>query len=124
MREWGQIFTIISLVLAGYGMMMDTSLEIASGERILNLGLMNNQSNIFIGAGILFISGILLLGFSYGSSGATRTCPCCAENIKVKAKICRFCQKELPGLKLGSAEDVRNFGWFTAVFVVTALKIS
>jgi hypothetical protein len=120
MRAWGQIFTIFSLVLAGYGMVMDTSLEIATGERILNLGLMNNQSNIFIGAGVVFISGILLIGFSHNSSGVMRVCPFCAENIKAKAKICRFCQKEVPELNLHSIseEDGNNSGWASAILKV------
>lgn len=31
-------------------------------------------------------------------SSSTRTCPFCAEEIKAKAIICRFCQKELPAI--------------------------
>jgi hypothetical protein len=30
------------------------------------------------------------------SSGDQRKCPFCAELVKREAKICRFCQKELP----------------------------
>jgi len=118
MREWGQILTISSLVLTGYGMMIDTSLETASGERILNLGLMHNQQNIFIGAGVAFVSGILLIGFSYKSSGMTRICPFCAEDIKSNAKICRFCQKELPELNPDSINENNNNGWGVAVLKV------
>jgi hypothetical protein len=124
MRAWGQIFTIFSLVLAGYGMMMDTSLEIASGQRIINIGLMNNQSNILIGASVVFISGILLIGFSYNSSGFMRVCPFCAENIKARAKICRFCQKEVPDLNTDSIEEGDdNYGWVSAILKVSLFVV-
>jgi uncharacterized membrane protein YdbT with pleckstrin-like domain len=31
--------------------------------------------------------------------GVTRECPFCAEIIKVKAKVCRFCNRELPDVE-------------------------
>lgn len=33
---------------------------------------------------------------SLAAAGDSRTCPFCAELIKAKATICRFCQRELP----------------------------
>lgn len=35
-------------------------------------------------------------GIVFGSS--TRKCPACAEDVRLEAKICRFCQRELPPL--------------------------
>lgn len=34
-----------------------------------------------------------------GSGGPTRPCPQCGEDIKVLAKICRFCRAEVPPLQ-------------------------
>ncbi len=43
------------------------------------------------------------------NANATRRCPYCAEVVKAEAKICRFCQHELPSTELAptplSAED-------------------
>jgi len=81
---------------------MDTSVVTDLGIRVNNLGLMSDRTNLLIGAGISFISGILLIGFSQkpelSASEATRKCPYCAEQVKAQAIICRFCQKDLPML--------------------------
>jgi len=102
MKGWGQFLIIVGVICAFSAIKMDTSVATGLGERVNNLGLMNLQTNLLIGAGIAFISGILLIGFNSkseaGSSEAIRTCPYCAEWVKAQAIICRFCQKDLPVL--------------------------
>ncbi len=113
-------------IICGYiAITMDTSVESGGTYeygvyipkmKVNNIGLMNQQTNLLIGAGIAFISGILLIGFNSksggSSSGGIRTCPYCAEQVKVEATICRFCQKDLPVLNIdlenNAAVDLQN----------------
>jgi predicted Zn finger-like uncharacterized protein len=105
MKGWGKFLIIFGIICAISALNMDTSVETGLGGRVNNIGLMNFQSNLLMGAGITFISGILLIGFSTKSEPnapeTTRTCPYCAEQVKAQAIICRFCQKDLPMLKEG-----------------------
>ncbi|WP_432741123.1 zinc ribbon domain-containing protein [Methylobacter sp. G7] len=104
MKGWGSFLIIIGIICAFSAITMDTSVATGLGGRVNNLGLMNLQTNLLIGAGIAFISGIMLIGFSSKSrSGASRRsqtndnnkkCPYCAEIIKKEAVICRYCGKE------------------------------
>lgn len=36
---------------------------------------------------------------------AERQCPFCAETVKAAAKICRFCQRDLPPLEVAQADE-------------------
>lgn len=97
MKISGILLVILGVILGTIAVTMDVSY---GGYN--NLGLMNDRSNLTIGAGVAFISGILLIGFSsFGSINSIddKKCPHCAEMIKREATICRFCQKEQPVLK-------------------------
>ena len=94
MKISGILLVILGVILGAIAVTMDVSY---GGYN--NLGLMNDRSNLTIGAGVAFISGIMLIGFSsFGSTNSTddKKCPYCAEMIKREAKICRCCNKEQP----------------------------
>ena len=93
MKISGILLVILGIILGIIAVTMD----ITGGHSVVNLGLMNDRSNLTIGAGIAFISGIILIGF--GSFNSTKSednkkCPHCAEMIKREATICRYCNKE------------------------------
>lgn len=118
MRAIGTILIVAGLIWAAIAFNMSTTVE-AGGERIgsgafsvdiprvtvNNLGLMEQRRNHLMMSAVAIIAGIVLFGF--GSVSRTelpttdeghRVCPYCAEQIKSAAKVCRFCQRELPTL--------------------------
>jgi len=86
-------------------------------QTIHNLSLADHRRNHLIGAGISLLAGILLFGFgSLQPNGGMqgRTCPFCAETIKEEAKICRYCNKDLPELKRAShSQQSGILSWFS-----------
>jgi hypothetical protein len=75
---------------------------------------MRAQENTFLlGIGI-FIAGTIFIALGgkgrasrhatneSNSAQGTRKCPFCAENIKVEAIVCRFCQRDLPATQVSS----------------------
>lgn len=123
MRTIGAILIIAGLIWAAIAFNMSTAVE-AGGERVgsgafsvyiprmtvNNLGLMDQRRNHLMMSGVAVIAGIALFGFgsvSRAESPTTnedhRVCPYCAEQIKSAAKVCRFCQRELPTLAAEAA---------------------
>lgn len=125
MRIFGAITLLIGIAWASIAFNMDTSITtegkfIGSGAfrtyiepmTVNNLGLMARRSNHLTMSGVAIISGVLLLIFSAfrsnkeqaeqassEASSGLRACPFCAESIKKEAKICRFCQRDVPALE-------------------------
>lgn len=125
MKIIGAIFLVLGIAWAAIAFNMNTTVTtegkvIGSGEfstyvapmTVNNIGLMARRSNHLTMSGVAIISGVLLLIFSafrsnkeqvmQAPSEATdelRACPFCAESIKKEAKICRFCQRDVPAFE-------------------------
>ena len=106
--------TLLVLGVAGiiYACNMKTTVEIDDWKygihtkaSVNNIGLMDKRRNVLILSGLSMIGGIILFGIGSikGSHNPDelKTCPYCAEKIKKDAKICRFCNCELP-------EEIKN----------------
>ena len=80
---------------------MDTSVSASGFGRVHNVGLMNNQQNHVIVAGILLLLGGVLIGVGQVRSGKARTlyaCQSCGNEYKVSLRaswlntvVCRDC---------------------------------
>ena len=66
----------------------------------------------------LIAIGVVPAQASKKSKAALRKCPSCAEDIKAEAKICRFCQAELP-----EVAQLTESNWLNAVTEEQKLKI-
>ncbi|MBS0406704.1 MAG: zinc ribbon domain-containing protein [Proteobacteria bacterium] len=105
MRSFGFLLFIAALVVLTFGFMYDTSVATGMGSRVHNVGLMNEKQNIIIAGGAMLVAGALLLALSTRNQFSTsanspgyRTCPSCAEVVKDEAKVCRYCQRDLPSV--------------------------
>lgn len=63
MKILGIIVLGLGIILGIYALLMDASVEVYDGSRVVNIGLMNTKQNLIIVAGVLSIIGTLVLIF-------------------------------------------------------------
>ncbi|MCX7246105.1 MAG: hypothetical protein NTX31_00270 [Burkholderiales bacterium] len=113
MKKIGIVVFVFGLICLFAALSMDTSVS-AFGGRVNNLGLMNDKQNYLLVSVAVTIMGVVVWVFggrsarqedsSQGSQKisdpdqVTRICPFCAEQIKAKAIVCRFCGREVAPL--------------------------
>lgn len=99
MRLFGVLIAVVSGLLLMGALAMDTSVPTATGKRVHNIGLMRGQENaVMLGIGGLVVAALFIAlgGKKSGTSDPEKQCPHCAERIKLAAKVCRFCGKDVP----------------------------
>lgn len=105
MKTFGILLCIVAAIALIAGFSTDTSVATDLGQRVHNIGLMNQKQNIIILGASLFVAGALLLGLSGRTRPPSSTdtdyrqCPSCAELVKTEAKVCRYCQRNLPSFR-------------------------
>lgn len=117
MKPIGILIGIVAVLALVLGFSMDTTVESRFGNsRVHNVGLMNEKQNIIIAASGALVAAALLIGLSGRSRDPEddragegyRTCPSCAERVRSEAKVCRYCQHELPSLAELAAQAERK----------------
>lgn len=78
---WLAVFLVASLTPAAFG-------ELLGGTRDVG-----SQAGFLLGF-LLSWAGIILL-LCMPDQGKTRTCPHCAERVRVEARVCRWCHQPL-----------------------------
>ena len=101
MKRIGQIVSALGAIFLLLALLMDTTVG-AGGMRVHNIGLLSDrQTYLFFGVALL-VAGLVLITKSkiadatlFNTRGDSRSCPFCAETIKARALICRYCGKSV-----------------------------
>lgn len=101
MKTFGALILLAGLVWLGFAYSMDTSVSAYGYGRVQNLSLMETRNtHLLLSLGAVVV-GVLLLGFGLMQRPAEagkgyRTCPHCAESVRIEARLCKHCQRKLP----------------------------
>ncbi|GIU32548.1 ankyrin repeat domain-containing protein [Shewanella sp. MBTL60-007] len=115
MRIIGMILTLSGLIWGIIAFKMPTTVKIddkyfelltdSPSPEIHNLALSNKRNTHLQASAVLAVIGSLFWGFgsiqrsSSLPSIGTKECPFCVELVKVEAKFCKHCGKEIPEAK-------------------------
>lgn len=99
----GIVLLILGVISLVFSLNFDTSVG-----RYNNIGLLNDKQNYIIISSVLLLAGVVFVSIGYIKNNSapstnsaivdattTMECPACAEVIKSKAIICRFCGHKL-----------------------------
>ena len=101
MKTFGALILLAGLIWLGFAYNMDTSVSAYGYERVVNLDRINTRNtHLLLSLGTVVV-GVLLLGFGLMQRPAEagrgfRTCPHCAESVRIEARLCKHCQQKLP----------------------------
>lgn len=106
MKITGILLIILAVLLGVFALDMDVSVGTAFGQRVNNIGLMNDRQNILLVSATFFIAGIILCAFSQKNGSARKKCPYCFEDISAEAIKCKHC-----GSEIREVNDKNNWKW-------------
>ncbi len=98
--NFGRIILVMGIFGLFFSLTMETSVPSATGNRIHNIGLLNERLIYLIISSLLTLIGtIITLWNRFQFRKPTKPCVFCAEDILLAASICRFCGKDQPAIK-------------------------
>lgn len=91
MKTVAGILLVVSVLIMFFGCALDTSVPTAMGGRVNNIGLMNDQTNIMMVGGVLFLASIILFAMPRREKPASPE----LSNIDELQQLCALREKNL-----------------------------